>query len=394
MLNTKMQALGDAPSPIRALFAYGAQRKKEIGSDKVFDFSIGNPSVAAPESIGREIVKLGQADPVAVHAYTQSAGDPGVLQTIAESFNRRFGTSYTNKNFYLVAGASGAISCTLRALLEPEDEVIAITPYFTEYRIWTEAHGGTLVEVPARSDNFEMDLDALEAAITAHTKVVIINSPNNPVGVVYSRQNEEGLADLLRRKSVEYGSPIFLLSDEPYRELVYGGREVPWVPDLYDDTIVCYSWSKCLSLPGERMGFVLVPDAVTQSRAVYSAVCGAGRSLGYICAPSLFQKVIAKCVDEQTDITAYERNRKLLCEILDEFGYEYIEPQGAFYLWVKALEPDAEAFSEQAKKHELLLVPSNGFGVEGWVRLGYCVSEDTIRNSCDAFGALKADYGK
>jgi aspartate aminotransferase len=392
MYNAEMRALGDAPSPIRKLFAYGAQRKKEIGSENVFDFSIGNPSVPAPASVGRTIVELGQSDPVKVHAYTQSAGDPEVNQTIAEAFNRRFGTDYTGKNIYLTAGASGAISVTLKALIEPEDEVIAITPYFPEYRIWTHVHGAKLVEVPARADNFEIDLAAMEAAITPHTKVVIINSPNNPVGVVYSRENLEGLASLLARKSNEFGSPIFILSDEPYRELVYGGREVPWVPSLYDNTIVCYSWSKCLSLPGERMGFALVPPQATESAALFNAVCGAGRALGYICAPSLFQKVIAACVDEPADIESYETNRKLLCGILDEFGYDYIEPQGAFYLWVKALEPDAESFSEQAKKHELLLVPSNAFGVEGWVRLGYCIDEQTIRNSRDAFGALKRDY--
>lgn len=392
MLNTTMQSLGAAPSAIRTLFAYGAERKKVIGADKVFDYSIGNPSVPAPQEVGNAMVEFGQADPVAVHAYTQAAGDPDIRQRIADSLNRQHGTSYDASNLYLTCGAAAAISISLKAIIEPGDEIIVISPYFPEYRVWIETHGARIVEVPARLDNFEIDLPALEAAITAHTKAVIINTPNNPVGVVYSLENLQGLASVLTRKSEQNGRPIFLIADEPYRELVYGGREVPWVPSIYDNTIVCYSWSKCLSLPGERIGYVLVPPTATEHVALTQAVSGAGRALGFICAPALFQRIIERCVDLPADIATYERNRQILCDILDEFGYTYIEPQGAFYLWVKALEDDAQAFSDKAKEHELLLVPSDSFGVGGWVRLGYCIAEETIRNSREAFGALKRDY--
>lgn len=392
MLNTTMQSLGAAPSAIRTLFAYGAERKKVIGADKVFDYSIGNPSVPAPEEVGSALVEFGQADPVAIHAYTQAAGDPDIRQRIADSLNRQHGTSYDASNLYLTCGAAAAISISLKAIIEPGDEIIVISPYFPEYRVWIETHGARIVEVPARLDNFEIDLPALEAAITAHTKAVIINTPNNPVGVVYSLENLQGLASVLTRKSEQSGRPIFLIADEPYRELVYGGREVPWVPSIYDNTIVCYSWSKCLSLPGERIGYVLVPPTATEHVALTQAVSGAGRALGFICAPALFQRIIERCVDLPADIATYERNRQILCDILDEFGYTYIEPQGAFYLWVKALEDDAQAFSDKAKEHELLLVPSDSFGVGGWVRLGYCIAEETIRNSREAFGALKRDY--
>ena len=392
MLNTTMQSLGAAPSAIRTLFAYGAERKKVIGADKVFDYSIGNPSVPAPEEVGSALVEFGQADPVAIHAYTQAAGDPDIRQRIADSLNRQHGTSYDASNLYLTCGAAAAISISLKAIIEPGDEIIVISPYFPEYRVWIETHGARIVEVPARLDNFEIDLPALEAAITAHTKAVIINTPNNPVGVVYSLENLQGLASVLTRKSEQNGRPIFLIADEPYRELVYGGREVPWVPSIYDNTIVCYSWSKCLSLPGERIGYVLVPPTATEHVALTQAVSGAGRALGFICAPALFQRIIERCVDLPADIATYERNRQILCDILDEFGYTYIEPQGAFYLWVKALEDDAQAFSDKAKEHELLLVPSDSFGVGGWVRLGYCIAEETIRNSREAFGALKRDY--
>ncbi|MCR5583676.1 MAG: pyridoxal phosphate-dependent aminotransferase [Eggerthellaceae bacterium] len=392
MLNTTMQSLGAAPSAIRTLFAYGAERKKVIGADKVFDYSIGNPSVPAPEEVGSAMVEFGQADPVAVHAYTQAAGDPDIRQRIADSLNRQHGTSYDASNLYLTCGAAAAISISLKAIIEPGDEIIVISPYFPEYRVWIETHGARIVEVPARLDTFEIDLPALEAAITAHTKAGIINTPNNPVGVVYSLENLQGLASVLTRKSEQNGRPIFLIADEPYRELVYGGREVPWVPGIYDNTIVCYSWSKCLSLPGERIGYVLVPPTATEHVALTQAVSGAGRALGFICAPALFQRIIERCVDLPADIATYERNRQILCDILDEFGYTYIEPQGAFYLWVKALEDDAQAFSDKAKEHELLLVPSDSFGVGGWVRLGYCIAEETIRNSREAFGALKRDY--
>lgn len=392
MYNDAMLQLGREPSVIRELFAYGAARKAEIGADKVFDFSIGNPSVPAPASVGEALIELAHMPPEQVHAYTQSAGDPAVREAIAQNLNRRFNTSYAAANIYMACGAAASLSISLKAVLEPNEEVVVVAPFFPEYRTWIEAHGGTLVSVPAREADFQIDLDAMEDAIGPRTKAVIINSPNNPVGVVYSRENLEGLAQLLEAKAAEFGTTIFLISDEPYRELVYNNIEVPWVPDIYANTIVCYSWSKSLSLPGERVGYILVPNSVADAENVFFAVSGAGRALGFVCAPAIFQQVIARCVDEPADIAAYEHNRELLTSMLDELGYDYIEPQGAFYLWMRSLEPDAKAFSERAKSHELLLVASDSFGVEGWARLGYCIAPETIVNSRDAFAALKADY--
>ena len=392
MYNEAMHAMGVEPSVIRELFAYGARRTAEIGADAVFDFSIGNPNVPAPASVGRALEELAQMPPAQVHAYTQAAGDPAVRTVIADNLNARFGGGYTAANLYMTCGAAASLSISLKAVLEPNEEVVVVAPFFPEYRTWIETHGATLVAVPARESDFQIDLDAMEAAITPRTKAVIINSPNNPVGVVYSRENLEGLAALLNAKSAAYGTTIFLISDEPYRELVYGGVEVPWVPSIYDNTLVCYSWSKSLSLPGERVGYILVPPTVADWENVYFAVAGAGRALGFVCAPAIFQQVIARCIDEPADLAAYERNRELLTGMLDELGYEYIQPQGAFYLWMRSLDPDAKAFSEQAKKHELLIVASDSFGVEGWMRLGYCIAPETIVNSRDAFAALKADY--
>ncbi len=274
----------------------------------------------------------------------------------------------------------------------PGDEVIVISPYFPEYRVWIEFAQGKCVEVPARTDNFQIDIDALKAAITDRTKAIVINTPNNPVGVVYTRETLEALAALLREEQEARGHDIYLISDEPYRELVYDGIEVPWVPSIYENTLVCYSWSKSLSLPGDRIGYVLVPNSVANHERVYFAVAGAGRSLGYICAPVFFQRVIAECVDEPTNVEAYAHNRALLTEGLSKLGYEYIAPDGAFYLWIKALEDDAQAFSDKAKEHELLLVPSDSFGVTGWVRAGYCIDSKTIEDAMPAFAALKADY--
>lgn len=394
MYNDAMLKLGQEPSVIRELFAYGAARKAEIGAEAVFDFSIGNPSVPAPAKVASTIAELAQQPAAALHAYSQSAGIAEVRQAAADNLNARFGTNYAAANIYMTCGAAASLSISIKALLEPGDEIITIAPFFPEYRVWVETHGAKLVVVPAREADFQIDLDVLRAAITSHTKAVIINSPNNPVGVVYTRETLEGLAVILREKSQELGRPIFLISDEPYRELVYGGTEVPWVPAIYENTLVCYSWSKSLSLPGERIGYVLVPPSVQKSENVFAAVSGAGRALGFVCAPVLFQQVIARCINEPADIAAYEHNRELLTSMLDELGYEYIQPQGAFYLWMKSLEPDAKTFSERAKAHELLIVPSDSFGVKGWARLGYCIARETIANSRDAFAALKANYAQ
>ncbi len=391
MYNETMYECGNAPSAIRELFAYGMERKAQIGEDKVFDFSIGNPSVPAPDSVAETIRELADMAPAQLHAYSAAQGLESTRAAIAENLNKRFGTHYTADNLYLTMGAAACLSACFTALIEPGDEIIVIAPYFPEYRIWIEFAGGVCVEVPAREDNFQIDLDALEQAITEKTKAVVINTPNNPVGTVYTRETLEGLADVLVQAEQKFDHDIYLISDEPYRELTYG-VEVPWVPAIYPNTLVCYSWSKSLSLPGDRIGYVLVPNEVHDSREVYLAVCGAGRSLGYICAPVFFQRVIERCVDEPTNVEAYAVNREILTHALDELGYEYIEPDGAFYLWIKALEPDAQAFSNKAKEHELLLVPSDSFGVGGWVRAGYCIDKSTIEHSIPAFAALKADY--
>ena len=391
MYNETMYERGNAPSAIRELFAYGMERKAQIGEDKVFDFSIGNPSVPAPDSVAETIRELADMAPAQLHAYSAAQGLESTRTAIAENLNKRFGTHYTADNLYLTMGAAACLSACFTALIEPGDEIIVIAPYFPEYRIWIEFAGGVCVEVPAREDNFQIDLDALEQAITEKTKAVVINTPNNPVGTVYTRETLEGLADVLVQAEQKFDHDIYLISDEPYRELTYG-VEVPWVPAIYPNTLVCYSWSKSLSLPGDRIGYVLVPNEVHDSREVYLAVCGAGRSLGYICAPVFFQRVIERCVDEPTNVEAYAVNREIFTHALDELGYEYIEPDGAFYLWIKALEPDAQAFSNKAKEHELLLVPSVSFGVGGWVRAGYCIDKSTIEHSIPAFAALKADY--
>lgn len=391
MYNETMYERGNAPSAIRELFAYGMERKAQIGEDKVFDFSIGNPSVPAPDSVAETIRELADMAPAQLHAYSAAQGLESTRAAIAENLNKRFGTHYTADNLYLTMGAAACLSACFTALIKPGDEIIVIAPYFPEYRIWIEFAGGVCVEVPAREDNFQIDLDALEQAITEKTKAVVINTPNNPVGTVYTRETLEGLADVLVQAEQRFGHDIYLISDEPYRELTYV-VEVPWVPAIYPNTLVCYSWSKSLSLPGDRIGYVLVPNEVHDSREVYLAVCGAGRSLGYICAPVFFQRVIERCVDEPTNVEAYAVNREILTHALDELGYEYIEPDGAFYLWIKALEPDAQAFSNKAKEHELLLVPSDSFGVDGWVRAGYCIDKSTIEHSIPAFAALKADY--
>ncbi len=391
-MNEKMYELGAAPSAIRALFGYGQERKKEIGEDKVFDFSLGNPSVPAPAAVREALTAALELPPMELHGYSAAQGSLSCRQAIADNLNRRYGTAYTPDNLYLTMGAAAALDACITALSNPGDEIVVNTPYFPEYRIWIENAGCTCVEVATREEDFQLDIDALRAAITPKTRAVIVNSPNNPVGTVYTRENLEALRDMLQEKEAEFGAPIFVISDEPYRELAYGDVEVPWVPGIIANTLVCYSWSKSLSLPGERIGYVLVSPEAAEADRLYLAVCGAGRALGYVCAPTILQKAIEQCVDVPADTAAYARNRKLLCDMLDELGYEYIEPQGAFYLWVKALEPDAQAFSDKAREHELLLVASDSFGAKGWVRIGYCVSEQVITGSREAFAALKRDY--
>ena len=391
-INQKSHAYGASKSSIREIAAYGAARKAQIGAENVFDFSLGNPSVPAPDCVRASIEASIALPPAQVHGYTPASGLPWVRERLADSLCRRFGDdAATAADLYLTCGAAASISISLHAVTNPGDEVIVIAPYFPEYRVWIETCGATCVEVMADPDTFQVDVAAVAAAVTERTKAIIVNSPNNPVGTVYSRQNLEALAETLREREAALGTQIYLIADEPYREITFGA-EVPWIPAIYDRTIVCYSYSKSLSLPGERIGWVLVPPTNPDHDDLVFAVAGAGRSLGFVCAPALFQRVLADCVDAPCDVEAYAAHREALTRGLSELGYEYIEPQGAFYLWVKALEPDANAFFERARAHELLPVPSDSFGCTGWVRVGYCVSLDTIVNSMPAWAALAQEY--
>ena len=392
MLNEAMFARGAESSKIREIFTYACQRKAEIGADNVFDFSLGNPSIPAPDVVRASIERaLAICPPEELHGYTPAPGLPEVRTAVASSLNRRFGTSYDASDVFMTVGAAASVSCTLHALCRPGEEVIVLAPYFPEYKVWIEACGATCVEVPTTPGAFQLDAEAVRAAITPETAAVIVNSPNNPTGAVYTRAELARLAEVLREASGMREEPIYLISDEPYRELTYGA-EVPWVPDIYNNTVVCYSYSKSLSLPGERVGWVLVPPACAPHGRVMSAVVGAARCLGFVCAPALFQRVVADCADAPVNVDAYDANRRLLTEALAQAGYEFVEPRGAFYLWVRALEPDAEAFCERARGFELLPVPSDSFGVGGWVRVGYCVSTETIERSLPAWRALAQTY--
>ena len=394
MINETMYARGAESSKIREIFSYACERKAQIGADKVFDFSLGNPSVPAPASVRRSIEHaLATIPPEQLHGYTPAPGLPDTRSAVAASLNRRFGTSYEGKDVFMTVGAAASVSCTLHAVVNPGDEVIVIAPYFPEYKVWIENAGATCVEVPAKDTTFQLSVGNVLKAITPKTAAIIIDSPNNPTGAVYPAEAITRLANILREENARRAAdnPIYLISDEPYREIVYG-KDVPWVPSIYEYTIVCYSYSKSLSLPGERVGWVLVPNAMPQADRVMAAVAGAARCLGFVCAPALFQRVVTDCVDEPADVEAYRRNRYELTGALGEYGYTFVEPDGAFYLWVKALEPDAEAFCERAKSYELLPVPSDSFGAKGWFRIGYCVSLETIVNSLPAWKALADSY--
>lgn len=390
-INQKSYALGVSKSSIREIAAYGAARKAEIGAENVYDFSLGNPSIPAPDAVRDSIAHALTLPATTLHSYTPANGLPAARKAVADSLNRRFGTAYVADDLYLTCGAAASISIVLNAICNEGDEVVVIAPYFPEYRVFIENAGATCVEVMADAETFQIDVDAVAAAITDRTAAVMIDSPNNPVGSVYARENLVALADALRERSEVVGRPVYLISDEPYREIAYD-VEVPWVPDLYDRTLVCYSYSKSLSLPGERIGWVLVPGTNPEHDELVPAVAGAGRKMGFVCAPALFQRVLIDCVDEPTNIDAYARNRKALTEGLAAIGYEFIEPQGAFYLWMRALEPDANAFFERAKGFDLLPVPSDSFGCPGWVRVGYCVSYETIVNSMPAWQKLWDTY--
>ena len=393
MISQKMLQLGKQASVIRSISEYGAKRKKEIGAENVYDFSLGNPSIPAPDAIGKAIAELvAEMDPCALHGYTSSAGDMGVRTAIADSVKERFGFEADPAMIYMTCGAAASLTCSLHALLNPGDEVVVPAPFFPEYRVFAEKAGGVLVPVLCHQPSFQLDLEAMEAAINEKTKVVMLNSPNNPTGAVYSEDSLKALAAMLKKKEAELGTEIYLLCDEPYRELYYGKGTLPWLPDLYDRTVVAYSYSKSLSLPGERIGYILVSPRMDNAGDVFAAVCGAGRSLGFVCAPSLWQRVIAKCLGETANVEEYRENCRILSEALVEQGYTVTPPEGAFYLFVKSPEEDANLFCEKAKKYELLLVPSDSFGVKGFVRIAYCVSRKTITDSIPAFRRLMEEY--
>lgn len=392
MISEECYELGSRSSIIREIFSFGLQRKAEIGADKVYDFSLGNPSIPAPDSVKKAILELLEKPAEEIHAYSPAPGDPKVRKIIAESLNRRFGESFTAENIFMTCGAAASLSICVKALGNPGDEFITFAPFFPEYRCWVEGIGAVLQVIQPKLPDFQIDFKMLEEKITPRTKGVIVNSPNNPSGVVYTPESMRKLAELLEKKSKEYKEPIYLITDEPYREIVYDGIEVPYLTKSYDNTLVCYSYSKSLSLPGERIGYIVIPGRLENYEKISPAIAGAARVLGYVCAPALFQQVAAKCVEDTGDISAYRKNRDLLMEGLKKIGYECVPPQGAFYLFVKALEEDADAFCERAKKYDLLLVPSDDFGCPGYVRIAYCVARETIVNSMPAFEKLMAEY--
>ena len=392
--NEKMYELGSKRSAIRELFEYGKQRAKVVGAENVYDFSLGNPTVPAPDCVDETIRRLTEElDCIMLHGYTSAQGDMETRTAIAEFLNKTHGTHFEANDFYITMGAAASLSLCFKALTtSADDEFIAIAPFFPEYKVFVEAAGARLVVVPADTNAFQINFDALESLVGEHTKGVIINSPNNPSGAVYSEDTIIRLAKLLRRKEQEVGHPIFIICDEPYREIVYDGAVVPFVTKYYDNTLVCYSYSKSLSLPGERIGYVLVPQEAYESKALYAAIAGSGRALGYVCAPSMMQMVIAECQGKTGDVDLYKKNRDLLYDGLTNIGYECFKPQGAFYMFVKALEEDADAFCERAKQEDLLIVSANGFGCPGYVRISYCVDEDMIRRSFGAFERLYQSY--
>lgn len=388
MLNQTAYSLGANRSCIRDLFEYGRARAAVVGEENVFDYSLGNPSIPSPAAVDEAVRQILLDTPtLQVHGYTSAVGDFATRQAIADDLNRRYDAECRGENFFLGCGAAPELVAVFTALAVPEGELLAIAPYFPEYKPFAQAAGLNFRVVPPDVPEFQIKLDAVGAMLTPHTQAVLINTPNNPSGVVYTRKALEALGALLTQKSREYGHPIYLISDEPYRELAYG-VEVPFVPLIYPNTVVCYSYSKSLSLPGERIGYIYVPDSAADSRALYAAVAGAARSAGHVCAPSLWQKVIARCAGLRPDLQAYDRNRKALYEGLTAMGYEMAKPDGAFYLFIKAPGGDANAFSEKAKKRDLLLVPGDGFGCPGYFRICYCVSYDMIQRSLPVFRAL------
>ena len=395
-MNKEMLELGSNRSIIRELFEFSKQKKLEIGEENVYDFTLGNPSVKPNPDLNKALIDIiNKGNDSYTHGYTSAPGDNNTRQKIADDLNKRFNTNYSLNNLYMTCGAAASLCITLRALIESkEDEILAIAPYFTEYKVFAEGAGGTFKVVKPNMETFEINFDELLKELNKNTKAIIVNSPNNPSGVVYKKASLLKLAEILKKKEKEYNHPIYIICDEPYREIVFDNLEVPHIPNLYDDTIVCYSYSKSLSLPGERIGYVLVPNQAADSKNIYLACLGAGRAYGYVCAPSLMQHAIELCADKTSDMNEYKKNRDLIYNGLTKIGYECVKPDGAFYLFMKALEPDAYKFMERAKKYNIVVVPSDNFGVKGYVRLAYCVSSETIINSMPAFEKLYKEYNK
>ncbi len=395
MYNETTYGLGSKRSTIREIFEYAKKRSAEIGEDKVFDFSIGNPSVPAPEAVNESIRRIVTETPsVELHGYTSAQGDKGVRDKIAASYQKRFSVPLSGDDLYMTCGAAASLTITLNALHTEGDELIVFAPYFPEYGVFAKGAGMRLTVLPSNQSTMQPDFEALEGALTPSVKAVLINSPNNPSGVVYGEETLARLAELLTKKSKEYGAPVYLLADEPYRELIYDKRTVvPSVMTYYDNSIVCYSYSKSLSLPGERIGYIAVNPKATDQRAIYASICGAGRMLGFVCAPALFQRVAAECDGLTADLQVYKRNRDLLYNGLTDCGFTCIYPDGAFYLFMKAAEADAAAFCERAKKYELLLVNGADFGAAGWVRIAYCVQTEKIERALPLFKELAKEYG-
>lgn len=392
MYNEKCFGLGSKRSCIRELYEYGCLRAAEVGRENVYDYSLGNPSVPAPAGVNDAIrAILADTDSVQIHGYTSAAGDLATRQAIAEDLNERYAAAVKAENIFITSGASPGLAAIFHALATENAELLAVAPFFPEYRTYAEDTGFKFNAVPADIPDFQIRLDTLEQMLNANTTVIVINSPNNPSGVVYTRETLQELATLLTRKEEEFGHPIYLVADEPYRELTYGGVEVPFLPTIYPNSIVCYSYSKSLSLPGERIGYIYVPESATDSRALYAAVAGGARLAGHVCAPSLLQKVVARCTKLRPDLEAYDRNRRMLYDTLTSYGYEMAKPDGAFYLFIKAPGGDSEAFSARAKAKDLLVVPGTDFGCREYFRICYCVKPSMIEKSLPVFKALIED---
>lgn len=392
-MNQRMLGLGSRRSVIREIFEFGKKRAAEIGAENVYDFSLGNPSVEPPQIVTDTLQQLlRDEEPTALHGYTSAQGDAAVREAIAGYIRKTHGVEADANYIYMTCGAAASLTISLSAICVPGDEVITFAPYFTEYKVFSETAGAKLIALDSDPDTFQIDLYKLEGAINERTAAVLINSPNNPSGVVYREETIIRLAQILRNKSAQFGKTIYLITDEPYRELVYGGVTVPYLTKYYPHTVVCYSYSKSLSLPGERIGYVFVNPSADHAKELYLAVCGAGRALGYVCAPSFFQKMIARCQGVTSDVSVYERNRDLLAGALTQYGFSCVRPDGAFYLFVRSPEPDANVFCERAKQFNLLLVPGDDFGCKGYVRIAYCVSPAMIERSLPSFKKLAEEY--